>query len=145
MFENMYGVLQGRVLSPNLFNSLLEDLSTYLNIEKGVPIDGIRVACGLHAEYLVQKLIHGLDNYWMQWHMVVYLMRSKVVVFNERCICRGNRHFTINKNKVPTSNTYNYLSTLCDIRSPHSGPWCYWFSCTPPPPTPPYPPPHGVL
>ena len=121
MFENMYGVLQGGVLSPNLFNSFLEDLPAYLNIEKGVSIGGIHIAYLLYADDLVlmsesptglQNLIHGLENFCMQWHMVVNLTKTKVLVFNERFVCGDNRYFTFNKNKVPTSNTYNYLGVI---------------------------------
>ena len=50
MFENMYWVLQGGVLSPNLFNSFLEDLPAYLNIEMGVSIGGIHIAYLLYAD-----------------------------------------------------------------------------------------------
>ena len=38
IFDNMYGVLKGGVLSPNLFNIFLEDLPDYLDTEKGVYI-----------------------------------------------------------------------------------------------------------
>ena len=121
MFENMYGVLQGGVLSPNLFNSFLEDLPAYLNIEKGVSIGGIHIAYLLYADDLVlmsesptglQNLIHGLENFCTQWHMVVNLTKTKILVFNERFVCGDNRYFTFNKNKVPTSNTYNYLGII---------------------------------
>ena len=121
MFENMYGVLQGGLLSSNLFNSFLEDLPAYLNIEKGVSIGGIRIAYQLYADDLVlmwesptglQNIIHGLENFCMQWHMVVNLTKTKVLVFNERFVCGDNRYFTFNKNKVPMSNTYNYLGVI---------------------------------
>ena len=106
MFENMYGVLQGGVLIPNLFNSFLEDLPAYLNIEKGVSIGGIHIAYLLYADDLVlmsesptgfQNFIHGLENFCMQWHMVVNLTKTKVLVFNERFVCGDNRYFTFNK------------------------------------------------
>ena len=121
MFENMHGVLQGGVLSPNLFSSFLEDLSAYINIEKGVSIGGIHIAYLLYADDLVlmsesptglQNLIHGLENFCMLWYMVVHLTKTKILVFNERFVCGDNRYFTFNKNKVPTSNTYNYLGVI---------------------------------
>ena len=60
----------------------------------------------------LQNLIHGLENFCMQWHMVVNLTKTKVLVFNERFVCGDNRYFTFNKNEVPTSNTYNYLGVI---------------------------------
>ena len=53
IFENIYGVLQGGVLSPNLFNRFLEDLPDYLNAEKGIYIGGIKIPYLLFADDLV--------------------------------------------------------------------------------------------
>ena len=38
IFENIYGVLQGGVLSPNLFRLFPEDITDYLDKEKGIHI-----------------------------------------------------------------------------------------------------------
>ena len=38
-FESTYGVLQGGVLSPKLFNEFLSDLNEYLDPQCGVKID----------------------------------------------------------------------------------------------------------
>ena len=121
IFENMYGVLQGGVLGQNLFNLFLEDLPSYLNIEKGVHIGGVHMAYLLYADDLVlmsesptslQTFIHGPENICMQWHMVVNLTKTNVVVFNERFTLEDSRYFTFNGNKVPTSKTNNYLGLI---------------------------------
>ena len=121
IFENMYGVLQGGVFSPNLFNLFLEDLPSYLNKEKGVHIGGVHMAYLLYADDLVlmpesptglQTVIHGLENFCMQWHMVVNLTKTNTVVFNERFTFEDSRYFTFNGNEVPTSKTYNYLGVI---------------------------------
>ena len=102
----MYGVLQGGLLSPSPFNSFLEDLPAYLDIEKGVSIGAIHIAYLLYADDLVlmsesptglQNSIHGLEKFCMQWHMVVNLTKTKVLVFNERFVCGDNQYFTFNK------------------------------------------------
>ena len=78
IFENIYGVLQGGVLSPNLFKLFLEDLPDYLNAEKGIYIGGIQIPYLLFADDLVlmsesptglQNLIHGLESFCSQWHI----------------------------------------------------------------------------
>ena len=48
----------------------------------------------------------------MQWHMVVNLTKTNVVVFNERFIFEDSRYFTFNGNEVPTCKTYNYLGVI---------------------------------
>ena len=60
----------------------------------------------------LQTLIHGLENFCMQWHMVVNLTKTNVVVFNERFTFEDSRYFTFNGNEVPTCKTYNYLGVI---------------------------------
>ena len=52
---------------------------------------------------------------------VVNPTKTKVLVFNERFVCGDNRYFTFNKNKVPTSNTYNYLGVIFSNADDHFG------------------------
>ena len=59
-----------------------------------------------------QNLIHVLENSCMQWHMVVNLTKTKVLVFNEQLVNGDNRYFIFNKNKVPSSNIYSYLGVI---------------------------------
>ena len=121
IFENMYGVLQGGVLSPNLFKLFLEDIPDYLDTGKGVHIGGMKIPYLLYADDLVfmsespsglQNLIRGLENFCTQWHMVVNLTKTKVVVFNERFANGDNSSFYFNKKKIPVSNFYNYLGVI---------------------------------
>ena len=64
IFENLYGVLQGGVLSPNFFNIFLEDLPDYLSSEKGVYISHTNITYLLFADDLVLMLESptGLQN-----------------------------------------------------------------------------------
>ena len=118
IFENMKGVLQGGVLSPNLFKLFLEDITDYLNTGKGVHIGGMKIPYLLYTEDLVfmsesppglQYLIRGLENFCTHWHIVVNLTKTKVVVFNERFVNGDNSSFYFNNKKIPVS---NYLGVI---------------------------------
>ena len=85
IFENLCGVLQGGVLSPNFFNIFLEDLPDYLSSEKGVYISHTKIPYLLFADDLVlmsesptglKKIIRGLENFCSQWHMVVNVTKT---------------------------------------------------------------------
>ena len=51
--KNIYGVLQGDVLNPNLFKLFHEDLPIYLNAVKGKYIGCIKIPYQLFADNLV--------------------------------------------------------------------------------------------
>ena len=59
----------------------------------------------------LQNLIHGLENFCSQWHLVVNLTKTKAVVFNNKL---GNDAFpfVFNDNDVPISKQYNYLGVI---------------------------------
>ena len=57
----------------------------------------------------LQKLIRGLENVCSQWHIVVNVTKTKVVVFNERFASSSARPFVFNGNEVPNSTQYKYL------------------------------------
>ena len=51
--KNRYGVMQGSVLSPKLFNEFLQDLGKYLNPKYGLKIGDIYLAYLLFADDIV--------------------------------------------------------------------------------------------
>ena len=51
--KNRYGVIQGGVLSPKLFNEFLQDLGKYLNPKYGLKIGDIYLAYLLFADDIV--------------------------------------------------------------------------------------------
>ena len=125
IFENMYGVLQGGVLSPNLFNLFLADIVDYLNIDKGIYIGGRKIPYLLYADDLVllsesptglQNLLHGLEHFCSQWHMTVNLAKTQIVVFNERLVGSDWNTFIFNQKKVPVGSMYNYLGAIFSNR-----------------------------
>ena len=133
IFENLYGVLQGGVLSPNFFNIFLEDLPDYISSEKGVYISHTKIPYLLFADDLVlmsesptglQKLIRGLENFCSQWHMVVNVTKTKVIVFNERFASSSAHPFVFNGNEVPNSKHYNYLGVTFSNNGNRFGDYC---------------------
>ena len=100
LFENAYGVLQGGVLSPTLFKLFLDFMTGYLNRNSGVGIGNIKIDYLLFADDLVllsespsglQNLIYGVEKFCSQWHMLVNLTKTKVVLLNKRFVPIQNR------------------------------------------------------
>ena len=118
-FENLYGVLQGEVISPTLFNAFLEDLPDYLDLTCGVSMNNIVITHLLHADDLIlisetpeglQRLIDGLHEFCKQWHMIVNLMKTNVCVFNRRAskLARQPKFF-YNGQEVDYCIKYKYM------------------------------------
>ena len=118
-FENLYGVLQGGVISPTLFNVFQEDLPDYLDLSCGVSMNNMIISYLLHADDLVfisetpeglQKHIDGLHELCKQWHMIVNLMKTNVCVFNRKASkCTRNPIYFYNGHQVEYCSQYKYL------------------------------------
>ena len=109
IFENVNGVLQGGVMSPTLFNLFVEDLSSYLDNSKGVTIGDRKIDHLFFADDLVllsetntglQSLINSLEIFCSQWHMVVNLTKTKVMVFQKK-IYKGTWYAKIHSKWMP--------------------------------------------
>ena len=90
-FESTYGVLQGGVLSPRLFNGFLSDLNEYLDSQCGVKIDRELIMYLLFADDLIffsqsaiglQKQLNCFYLYCKLWHLIVSLPKTNVVIYN---------------------------------------------------------------
>ena len=107
-FENLHGVLQGRMIYPTLFNVFLEDLPDYLYLTCGVSMNNIIIPYLLHADDLVlisetpewlQKHIDGHHEFCKQWQMIVDLMKTNACVFDSKATkhTRNPVFFTMGK------------------------------------------------
>ena len=91
-FENLCGVLQGGVSSPQLFKLFLEDLVQYLDKSCGIQVNTEVICHLLLADDLalisetragLQKLLDGFSAFCKQWHLVVNMDKTKFSVFNK--------------------------------------------------------------
>ena len=91
-FDNLLGVLQGGVSSPQLFKIFLEDLVHYLDKSCGININSETICHLLLADDLalisetrsgLQRLLNGFSDFCKQWHLVVNMDKTKVSVFNK--------------------------------------------------------------
>lgn len=122
VFENLYGVLQGGVLSPTLFNIFIEDLPNYLDKSKGVKIDDTMICHLLQADDLVlmsettaglQTLIDGLNRFCKVWQIIVNLEKTDIMIFNKQYEYKPHcSTFLLNGIVIKESDKYKYLGTL---------------------------------
>ena len=116
--DSRYGVLQGGMLSPNLFTEFLTDLKEYLEIECGLLLDDSIMTYILYADDLLlcsespgglQKLIDGLYNFCKKWHLIVSLAKTNVLVFGKK---HSDYKFMFNREEIQIRTEYKYLGTI---------------------------------
>jgi exonuclease III len=126
--DSVYGVLQGGIISPKLFNLFLADIHEYLDIECGIKANNFSVTHLAYADDLVlisetaenmQKQLFNLQKYCRKWHLMINANKSKVMIFN-----RGNvsvKPFTLENNQLEIVKSFKYLghviSQSCNIHS----------------------------
>ena len=118
-FENICGVLQGGVSSPQLFKVFLEDLVKYLDTSYGIKINE-KMICHLlladdlalisESRYGLQQLLNGFQNFCKQWHLVVNMDKTKFSIFNENLVrSPDTTPILYNKEKVKQTSDYVYV------------------------------------
>ena len=122
MFDNIYGVLQGGVISPSLFKLYIDDMCQYLGDSTGVTVGGTLINHLLFADDLVlmsetsiglQRVIHKLEIYCHRWHMSLNIFKTKVIVFNEGSqMCRDVANFTFEGKYIEQVDSYKYLGLI---------------------------------
>ena len=86
--KNRYGVMQGGVLSPKLFNEFLQDLGKYLNPKYGLKIGDIYLAYLLFADdkklffEFVESLQAQIDLFYKYceiWKLIISIAKTSVL------------------------------------------------------------------
>ena len=121
-FENKYGVLQGGVISPNLFKVYMNDIHKYLGDDCGVEIGDMFLNYLLHADDLVlisetrsglQKLLNRLAIFCKHWHLILNKDKTQFMVLNKKYDTFPKEiNINYNGNLIPETDTYKYLGFL---------------------------------
>ena len=122
MFDNVYGVLQGGIISPSLFKLYIDDMCQYLSGETGVTIGETVVNRLIFADDLVlmsetstglQRLIYGLETYCRRWHMRLNILKTKIMILNENTeVSRDVNMFTFEAKHIEQVDSYKYLAVI---------------------------------
>ena len=115
--KNRYGVMQGGVLSPKLFNEFLQDLGKYLNPKYGLKIGDIYLAYLLFADDIVlfsefveslQAQIDLFYKYCEIWNLIISIAKTKIVIYNQ-IYAKHSFSFTLAENTLEIVDKYKYL------------------------------------
>ena len=119
--KNRYGVMQGGVLSPKLFNEFLQDLGKYLNPKYGLKIGDIYLAYLLFADDIVlfsefaeslQAKIDLFYKYCEICNLIISIAKTKIVIYNQ-IYAKHSFSFTLAENTLEIVDKYKYLGLCC--------------------------------
>ena len=123
-FDVSSGLKQGCLLSPQIFNLYLNDLT--LDLEEaglGIDIDGVNVSSLLYADDLalvaetednLQRLLDILSNWCNKNKMQANLDKTKVVNFRNKSTSKTERRFLFNTQSIEIASSYKYLGLVLD-------------------------------
>ena len=121
--DSLCGVLQGGMISPKLFNEYLCDIRKHLSSKYGMVLNETIVQYILYADDLalcsdspegLQEQLNGMFEYCKKWHMIISLLKTKVLVFNKKKPC--DEVFTVGGNIVEIADEYKYLGFIFNTR-----------------------------
>ena len=131
--DSTYGVLQGGIISPKLFNLFLADMGEYFDKKQGLAINDITFTHLLYADDLVlisesptgmQVLLDNLAVYCRKWHLMVNSKKSKVMVFKHgvrQSTNNTNDKFSVDDEELEVVDSYKYLGhVISSSRKTHS-------------------------
>ena len=114
------GVLQGGIVSPNLFNHYLYDIGNYLEKKDGILVGSNPVNYLLYADDLIlmsttasglQNHINNLYKFCAAWHLIVSLPKTKVLIFNDSH--KAEKYiFNFGKETIDIVSEYKYLGII---------------------------------
>ena len=119
--NNRYSVMQGVVLSPELFNEFLQDLRKYLNPKYGLKIRNLYLAYILFADDIVlfsefaenlQAQIELFYKYCEIWNLIISIAKTKIVIYNQ-IYAKHSFSFTLGENTLEIVDKYKYLGLWC--------------------------------
>ena len=115
--DSVFGVLQGGILSPKLFNEFMSDLPNHLNVENGITIDRTHFTHLLYADDIVlmsdspkglQNSIDSLHNFCVKWHLIVNTSKTKTMKIGTKSMVT----FSYNNQNIENVDTYKYLGHI---------------------------------
>ena len=115
--DSIFGVLQGGILSPKMFNEYLSDFSKYLNQKDGIAINETYFTHLLYADDIVlmsgsaeglQSSLNNLHTFCSKWHLIVNTTKTKVMQINSR----NTLKFQYNGQYMENVDSYKYLGHI---------------------------------
>ena len=121
-FETYFGVKQGDVLSPTLFNMYLNDLAVGIkSLNLGLTVDDIHIAILLYADDIVllapseenlQTMLNYVAEWCSKWKMAVNEEKTQIVHFRPTRKERSNFTFKFNEHSLELVGQYKYLGVI---------------------------------
>ena len=109
--NSVYGVMQGDLLSPKLFNEFIQDLRKYSNLKYGLKIGDLYLAYLLFAENLLAQ-IELFYKYCEIWNLIISIAKTKIVIYNQ-IYAKHSFSFTLGENALEIVDKYKYLGLWC--------------------------------
>jgi exonuclease III len=119
--DSTFGVLQGGIISPKLFNLYLADISNHLNQSHGITVNETTFTHLLYADDLIlisesaigmQVLIDDLIAYCKKWHLIINSDKTKVMTFSGRRNSEVSATFFLDGEILEPVNSYKYLGHI---------------------------------
>ena len=121
-FKSDFGVRQGDVISPTLFNLFINDLVTDIKREtNGILCGETRIHCLLYADDLVvigenesdlQNMLNILDKWCKDWKMKVNNNKTKVMHYRPLNRDPSTYNFRLGNHHLDIVDTYKYLGIV---------------------------------